>query len=355
MTTIPQQIQALNNNITSLRAMVNGFRDPGKFYAMLGDLCIYGCKITQGTSASDMYLALDGEASGDESRLNPDVETTPLRHEEYPNIALIYGEVFEMSNVNKSDESDESLLLDDAPGTAGYGRYDIIYAYVGKAGPAVSILTGAASAAVKTAFDGTGLDSGVYPSTYDPALPKGTLPLARVYVEVGDTGIANARIYDLRPFNGRVNPMAESTGRFFAHTGAGLGSGNLAARVFTTVVEDTCQGITYSGNSTDGAKFTCTEAGEYVFAYFESGQQASGFCGLSLNSPSLSTSVESLAVAERETRIAKISHNLQPYGARVESTIRLNPGDFIVPHCTIGTWASENSTTVITVRKMFNL
>lgn len=134
-------------------------------------------KITQGTSSSDMYLALDGQASGDNAHLNPDIESNPLRTEEYPNIAWIYGEAFLSSNINTVDQSNDSLLLDDAPGTANYGRYDIVYAYIGQAGPAVAILTGTSAAAVKTDFIANGLDTADYPSTFDPTLPKGLSPL----------------------------------------------------------------------------------------------------------------------------------------------------------------------------------
>lgn len=227
MSTIPQQIQALKNNISSLRALVNGSRDQGKFYAMSGDFCVFGCKITQGTSAADMYLAMEGQAAGDDEHENPDIAINPIRHEEYPNIAFVYGELFEMSDVNASDTSSDALLLDDAPATAGYGRYDLVYAYVGQAGPAVAILTGTASAAVKTDFDANGIDGSVYPSAYDPALPHGTFPLARVYVQVGDTGIANARIADLRDFNGRLNARSEvsNSSTITAFNSSGLSDG----------------------------------------------------------------------------------------------------------------------------------
>lgn len=196
----------MSQQIAALRALVNGVRDPGKLFVMVGDYCVYGCKITQGTSASDLYLALDGQASGDSAHLNPDINPTPLRTEEYPNIALIYGEAFLSNNINTVDQSNDSLLMEDAPGTANYGRYDIVYAYIGQAGPAVAILTGTSAAAVKTDFVANGLDTAPYPSTFDPTLPKGTFPLARVYIQTGDTGIANARIADIRDFTSRLVP-----------------------------------------------------------------------------------------------------------------------------------------------------
>lgn len=354
MSTIPQQIQALKNNITSLRALVNGSRDQGKLFAIAGDFCVYGCKITEGASAADMYLALAGQAAGDESHQNPDIDATPIRHEEFANIALIYGELFEMPDVNVADESSDSLLLDDAPGTAGFGRYDVVYAYIGQSGPAVAILTGTASAAVKTAFDGDGLDTASYPSTYDPTLPVGTFPLARVYVEVGDTGIPNSQIADIRDFKGRMNPIAR-TGKFLAHTGSGLGAVNTAARIFTTVVENACPGITYSTSANNGAKLTATEPGEYEVEFTDIGQDTSSYIGLSVNSAQLTTSVESADVGDVETRIIRTASGLTKLNGRVASRIRLEVGDFIVPHCTIGTYTGESNLTRLMIRKVMDI
>lgn len=353
MSTIPQQIQALKNNISSLRALVNGSRDQGKFYTMAGDFCVFGCKITQGTSGTDMYLALEGQSSG-EGHENPDIDINPIRHEEYPNIAFIYGEVFEMSDINASDTANESLLLDDAPGTAGYGRYDLVYAYVGQAGPAVAILTGTASAAVKTAFDGDGLDTVAYPSTYDPTLPHGTLPLARIYVQVGDTGIANARIADLRSFKSRMSQVAPA-GRHLLHTGNGLGLVNTACRVFVNAVELDCPGITYSSSANNGAKFTCTEPGLYKFALCELGQDTTSYAGFSVNSTQLTTSVESAAIASVESRIAKTATGSTKHGGNLESIIRLDVGDFVVIHETIGVWSAESNLTRLTVEKILEV
>lgn len=353
MSTIPQQIQALKNNISSLRALVNGSRDQGKFYAMSGDFCVYGCKITQGSSASDLYLALDGQSVG-ESHLNPDIQATPIRHEEYPNIAFVYGEVFESVDINVSDTADSSLLLDDAPGTVAYGRYDIVYAYIGQSGPAVAILTGTAAAAVKTAFDGSGLDTADYPSTYDPTLPHGTIPLARVYVQYGDTGIANARIADLRNFKSRSNPVAPA-GRHFLHTGAGLALVNTACRVFANSPELNCPGVTYSTSANQGAKFTATQAGVYKFTLNEIGQTSTGYAGFSVNSAQLTTSVESATVADIGANITKISTSTTAHGGHLEALIRLEVGDFVYVHETIGTWGAESNLTRLTIEKILEV
>lgn len=353
MSTIPQQIQALKNNISSLRALVNGSRDQGKFYAMAGDFCVYGCKITEGSSASDLYLALDGQSVG-ESHLNPDIQAVPIRHEEYPNIAFVYGEVFEMSDVNVSDTASDALLLDDAPGTVAYGRYDLVYAYIGQSGPAVAILTGTAAAAVKTAFDGSGLDTADYPSTYDPTLPHGTLPLARVYVQYGDTGVANAHIADLRSFKSRTNPVS-LPGRHFLHTGAGLGAINTACRKFANSPELDCPGITYSTSTNQGAKFTATEAGVYKFTLTEIGQTATGYAGFSVNSAQLTTSIESATAADIGANITKISTSTTAHGGHLEALIRLEVGDFVYVHETIGSWAAESNLTRLTIEKILEV
>lgn len=353
MSTILQQIQALKNNISSLRALVNGSRDQGKFYSMAGDFVVFGCKITQGTSASDMYLALEGQSSG-ESHENPDINIDPIRHEEYPNIAFIYGEMFEMSDVNVSDTANDSLLLDDAPGTSGYGRYDLVYAYVGQAGPSIAILTGTASAAVKTDFDGNGLDTSAYPSAYDPTLPHGTFLLARVYVQVGDTGIANARIADLRNFKSRMNPVAQS-GRHLLYTGGGLGLVNTASRVFVNAAELNCPGISYTTSANDGAKFTATEAGSYKFTLCELGQDITSYAGFSVNSTELTTSVESASVTDVGARIVKTASGLTKINGTLESIIPLGIGDFVVVHETIGTWTSESNLTRLTIEKILEI
>jgi len=203
---IPTKLDLIIKQLVELRAYVHGKYPSGKLYAMIGNHCVYGCKVTEGFSASDMLLALDGQAAGDESHLNPDIEDPPTRYEHYPNMALVYGEVFLKKNVNKTTEEDDSLLLGDAPGTSGYGRYDVIYLYMGHAGPGIGILQGTASTECYNDFQANGLEQGAYPQTYDPTgLPAGVMVVARVYVQYGDTGIGNARIADLRTFTGRIH------------------------------------------------------------------------------------------------------------------------------------------------------
>jgi hypothetical protein len=191
MSTLPQQIQALRNNITSLKALVNGTRDTGILYAILGNFVVFGCKVVADTN---MTLLLDGQASGDSANLNPDIENPPLRPEEYENIAMIYGEGFLMG-------PGTTVTLEDAPGTAGHARYDSVFAYVGQGGPAIDVMPGTSSTAVRNDFIANGLDAS---GQFDPVLPRGTMQLARVYVEVGVTSIINARIRDTRNFTSRL-------------------------------------------------------------------------------------------------------------------------------------------------------
>lgn len=354
MSTIPQQIQTLRNNISALRALVNGIREPGKLYAITGDVCIFGCKITSGLSASDMYLAIEGQSIGDEQHHNPDVNVVPFRHEEYANIALIYGDVFEMPDSNVVDSSNPSLLLDDAPGVADYGRYDLVYAYIGQSGPAVSIMTGTASADVKTDFVSNGLDVSEYPSSFDPTLPFGTLPLARVYVQTGDTGIADARIADLRSFKSRTNPISKS-GQILLHTGLGLAAVDTAVRRFATIVENTCPGITMVDSVNNGTRFTASQSGLYKVAYTEIGQTSTSYAGISINSAQLSTSIESADINDVGPRIMLTSKSTTELGNMMECLIKLLPGDFFVCHNTVGSWSSESNLTRLQIEKILDL
>jgi len=209
MASLPEQINSLTSRVDNLQALLQGARDPGLFYALVGSHCLFGCKVTQGFSATDMLLALDGAASGDGAHLNPDRSSSPVRPEEYSNIANVYGEVFLMPDKNVSTSQDAAFTVATAPGT-GYHRYDIVYIYVGVAGPAIAIAAGTPVLNASTPAD--------------PTLPQGVLALARVHVEADVTGIADAKITDLRNFTGRLKGEAGSVWRVgSAPPTAGLG------------------------------------------------------------------------------------------------------------------------------------
>ena len=137
-----------------------------------------------------MILSLDGNATGDSLHLNPDGQPSPIRPEQYYNIANIYGEVFLSNNINVGTLQDPTSLTIAAAPSAGYHRYDAVYAYVTSAGARVGVATGAAvaNASVPTL----------------PSIPQGTLLLAQVNVSNSVLGILSTDITDLRNFNGRL-------------------------------------------------------------------------------------------------------------------------------------------------------
>lgn len=255
-----QRFYVLDRRISAIAALVSGKSYEGISWALVGDHVVFGCKITQGFSAADMLLALEGEAAGDGAHYNPFRVAVPTNHGRYPNVAHAYGSIFYSMDVNKTIQQDDALLLGDAPGVATTGRHDIVFVYVGQQGPAVGILEGTATAACYANFQANGLETALYPFwtgawvtarwykadegvshggvnyfcilahtsqeppnaaywtvSYDPTnMPVGCMAVARVYVQFGDTGIANARIADIRDFVGRLmsdfNELCEAKG-----------------------------------------------------------------------------------------------------------------------------------------------
>lgn len=192
MTSSAEQFLQLKNEIAGLRSRVTGLSASGQLYAATGQRIVYGCKVTQGSSATDMTIALESSASGDTAHLNPDLSLTPTYQFEYPNIAgLKSGGFYSL---------DLTAEVDAVPAT-GLGRYDIAYIYVGPTGPGFAVATGTPGAGVKTAFDADGLDTSAYDPDTDAAIPVGAFAVARIYVEDDASGIANARIADLRLFS----------------------------------------------------------------------------------------------------------------------------------------------------------
>jgi len=207
-------LETTRKQLLSLKSLVHGKSPEGIIYPVTGNFVRFGCKITEGFSDADMILALDGQATGDEDHLNPDISSAPpTRPEHYPNIAYVFGRAFLKENVNDEEYEDSSLLLDDAPGSSGYGRHDIVYIFVDQSGPSIGIATGTASTDCYDAFHAGDLEDGEYPQAYDPTgLPEGVYVIARVYVEYGDTGIADERIADLRSFSGYLQGEKGDTG-----------------------------------------------------------------------------------------------------------------------------------------------
>ncbi len=207
MATTDQQLIALQRKLDAAIASFSAQAEPGWRYLTHGTHCLFGCKITEGLSAADFTLALDGAAAGDAGHTNPDRNANPTRIEEYSNTAVIYGDGFAMNDVNTSAlvAVDPSLIIDAAPSDSGTGRYDIVYLYVTSQGAGIGVLGGTPSTGAFANFASSGIKQGAYGDTFDPlGLPHGAMPVARVYVQTGDTGIPNARIVDLRRFSDRM-------------------------------------------------------------------------------------------------------------------------------------------------------
>ncbi len=201
MLTINDKIKSLEKKISNLKAGIQGSFIPNNLYALIGNQIIFGCVIKEGYSANDFILSLEEDIE----KINPDKHIPPQRTEHYPNIANVFGRSFLMTNVNTSILDNEDLILNDPPATENTARHDIVYIYVNNIGPGIGILSGDASSACYNAFGTSGLNENGYPANYDStALPVGCVPIARVYVQYGDTGIANNRIVDLRRFCTRL-------------------------------------------------------------------------------------------------------------------------------------------------------
>ena len=117
MSSIADQLAAFNTRLSNFQAMIQGMWVSGELYALVGSCVVFGCKITQGYSAADMILAMDGQASGDSAHLNPDGYSPANRPEQYFNSAIVYGGPFFSESKNVSTLQDAALTITTAPGT----------------------------------------------------------------------------------------------------------------------------------------------------------------------------------------------------------------------------------------------
>jgi len=156
---------------------------------VVGKYVVFGCLVTEGVDATDNIVALEGQATGDEVNLNADLSATPSRGFEFPNIGSTLGGMFASNDID--------TVVATAPAT-GTARYDIAYIFAGKEGSGFAIQTGTPSVAIKDDFDTYGLDTSAFGEAHDSAIPLGSLPIARIYVEDDVTGIPDARIADIR-------------------------------------------------------------------------------------------------------------------------------------------------------------
>lgn len=179
------------NRISAVEARQYSLNPNDILYSAVGERCFFGCKVTQGVSATDMIVALEGRSTGDEVNWNPGYSASPERGYQYSNIASGKDGAIRLQ--------DTTATIDTAPAT-GLARIDIAYIYVGPFGAGFAIQTGTASSTVAVDFLTYGLDTAAYGAARltDPALPVGALPVARIYVSNTVTGIPNSRIADLR-------------------------------------------------------------------------------------------------------------------------------------------------------------
>jgi len=198
---IQDQVTKLNAAVSAMRGLISGVRDPAVLHALSSNFVSYGCKVGEGTSAADLYLELDGSAVN----VNPDRVASAVRHYEYSNTAVVYGTAFLSDDINTADTADDRLLINTADGANP--RFDIVYLGINNSGAVVGIAEGTPHASA------TPLSTEDFGNTYDPAIPAGTMAIARVWVEASATGIADAKIHDLRGFlGGQENIVSTSAG-----------------------------------------------------------------------------------------------------------------------------------------------
>ena len=190
-----QQIADINLRLNGLQTKLFSTQPSPLLYAAVGQVAVFGCLVTEGDSAGDLVLRMEGQAAGDEDHFNPDVADPPVRFFQYPSIASLKDGAFAALDVD--------IALEAAP-PEGLARYDIVYVYVGPAGAGVGVATGTPSTDIKDDFTDNGLVTTLYDVLTDAALPIGAMAIARVYVDVDSGGVSNNEIADIRDFNGRL-------------------------------------------------------------------------------------------------------------------------------------------------------
>ena len=114
------------------------------------------------------------------------------------------------------------------------------------------------------------------------------------------------------------------------HTGNGYGSTNTKVRRLTTAMINTGTAITYADSATLGASFTINETGIYSIYRTDGNAAGSSQIGLSLNSAALTTSILSVAIANR---LGAAGPNGSTAGSpAISISRRFVNGDVIRPH-----------------------
>jgi hypothetical protein len=199
MANLTEQLNDLFRRVNGVQSRLTGLSPDPNLFAATGERISYGCKVTQGASAADRTVTLEGQASGDTGHLNPDLADPVVYPFEFANIAFTKSGGFFFGDIDADVE---------APPGVGLGRYDIAYIFNGPAGPGFDIATGTPSAGIKTSYDTDGLRTTLYDPSTDVAIPVGAFPVARIYSESIFSGVANAQIADIRDFDGTLRGAA---------------------------------------------------------------------------------------------------------------------------------------------------
>ena len=169
---------------------------------------------------------------------------------------------------------------------------------------------------------------------------------ANIVTQAGDTCIFRAtaaNTVEVLSYVPAVVNQQTTRGMVRVYTANGFGSTNTVIRRFTTAATNQGSDITYADSATAGASFTINVAGVYAISYTEDvGVQSNA--GVSLNSSQLTTSITSIAVADRLVSTT-IQANLR---ASVAWTGYLAAGSVIRPH-TAGAAASANDQVTFTI------
>lgn len=125
-------------------------------------------------------------------------------------------------------------------------------------------------------------------------------------------------------------PVVQTVGnhQVVVTTGNGHGSTNNKIRRYTTEQTNTGSAITYADSAANGASFTINETGIYSIYMIDNYDSGTAIFGVSLNSASLTTSIISIAAAER-IFITRATINNPESGS---VTLRLAASDVIRPH-----------------------
>ena len=132
-------------------------------------------------------------------------------------------------------------------------------------------------------------------------------------------------------------------------TGNGFGSTNTNIRLFTTVARNVGTAITGANSATLGASVTINEAGIYSVFYSDFDSSIGQWYGISLNSSSLSTSIQ-LITAYPE-RLASNQVVVSGRQLCLSLTRRFAVNDVIRPHCT-NTMTGGNTLVIFSVVKV---